>query len=83
MASKDRDTHTYFMSVRNPWAYLIAKGYKKIENRHKGIADDKLNQPIALHVAKKAYPKPARHKYYQLEVVQQCLKIDNNTKFIP
>lgn len=80
MASEEIRMH--YMSVRNPWAYLIAKGYKRIENRHKGIALKKLNQPIALHVAKKAYSKQERHKYYQLEVVQQCLKMDDPTKSI-
>ena len=72
----------YSMSVRNPWAFLIAKGYKKIENRHKGICETKLNEPIAVHVANKQYPKQERHKYYQLEIVQECLKMDNDTKLI-
>jgi len=70
----------YSMSVRNPWAYLIAKGYKKIENRHKGLPDSKLKQPIALHVPKKQYPKKERHEYYAMPLVQQCLKTDKDTR---
>eukprot|EP00483_Globobulimina_turgida_P004095 UN04103 len=76
------DLKIYSMSVRNPWAYLIAKGYKKIENRHTGISDTKYNEPIALHVSNKSYNEKDRHKYYALPVVQKCLKTDNKTKNI-
>eukprot|EP01084_Bolivina_argentea_P011990 22469_1 len=72
----------YSMSVRNPWAYLIAKGYKRLENRDKGISNAKYNQPIALHVPSKCYPKKERHKYYSLPVVQKYLTMDNTTKDI-
>ena len=72
----------YAMTARNPWAYLIAKGYKKIENRHKGISDTKWNKPVALSVAKKQYSSAIRHHYYELPVVQECLKLDEQTKDI-
>eukprot|EP01084_Bolivina_argentea_P175018 303117_1 len=72
----------YSMTLRNPWAYLMAKGYKKIENRHKGISSAKLDQPIALHVALKRFPSKERHGYYALPLVQKCLKMDQNTKDI-
>eukprot|EP00484_Ammonia_sp_Unknown_P023868 CAMPEP_0197035848 /NCGR_PEP_ID=MMETSP1384-20130603/13524_1 /TAXON_ID=29189 /ORGANISM="Ammonia sp." /LENGTH=267 /DNA_ID=CAMNT_0042465949 /DNA_START=14 /DNA_END=817 /DNA_ORIENTATION=+ len=76
------DANIFTMSVRNPWAYLIAKGYKKVENRHTGMSSDKLNQPIALHVANKSYPQSERHEYYRLPVVAQCLSVDEHTKSI-
>ena len=72
------EAYSHERVIRHIWL----QGYKKIENRHKGISHAKLNKPIALHVARKAYPKHERHKYYQLQIVQQFLKIDDNTKAI-
>lgn len=39
------------LSIRQPWAWLIANGYKKIENRNWKY-QPKLRGPIAIHAAK-------------------------------
>lgn len=70
----------FSMSGRNPWMFLIAKGYKKVENRHAGFADSKLNQPVAVHVSKSQYAKAERHTYYGLPLVQRYLAQDEQTK---
>eukprot|EP00485_Elphidium_margaritaceum_P008082 CAMPEP_0202702194 /NCGR_PEP_ID=MMETSP1385-20130828/15222_1 /ASSEMBLY_ACC=CAM_ASM_000861 /TAXON_ID=933848 /ORGANISM="Elphidium margaritaceum" /LENGTH=645 /DNA_ID=CAMNT_0049359803 /DNA_START=38 /DNA_END=1975 /DNA_ORIENTATION=- len=40
------------LTVRNPWAFLIQKGFKKIENRNTALGAEFRNTWIALHVSK-------------------------------
>eukprot|EP01084_Bolivina_argentea_P197518 338476_1 len=64
----------YAVTAKQPWALLITKGFKPIENRQKGLSEEVFNQPVAVHVASKPYKQSTRYKYYQLPSVQQCLK---------
>ena len=70
----------YSLSGRNPWMYLIVKGFKKIENRHCGLSAARLNAPIAVHVSQREYEQSERHAYYALPVVQRCLARDEQTR---
>ena len=70
----------YAMSGRNPWMWLIAMGYKKVENRKFSLKADKINAPIAVHVSSTVYGRIERHKYYALPVVQQYLSRDECTR---
>lgn len=72
----------HLISVRNPWAYLISKGFIKYEIRRKELLLNQINEPIALHVANKSYQEKERHFHYQKKDVQKYLEIDPNTKYI-
>ena len=40
------------VSVRNPWGFLIQRGFKKIENRSKNVNQAFIDRWLALHVSK-------------------------------
>ena len=67
------------VSFRNPWAPLIKKGVKRIENRKKDIPNQNLNVWMALHVSKtlKADDKKNCAEYMspQFKVDKDCGKI--------
>eukprot|EP01084_Bolivina_argentea_P197519 338477_1 len=64
----------YAVTAKQPWAFLITKGVKQIENRDNGLSEEVFNQPVAVHVAAKPYKEPLRYQYYQLPCVQKSLK---------
>eukprot|EP01084_Bolivina_argentea_P197520 338478_1 len=70
----------YAVTIKQPWAFLITKGFKPIENRDKGLSNEVFNQPVAVHVASKPYKQSLRYQYYQLPCVQKSLTQIPETK---
>ena len=71
----------YYMSVQQPWAFLIANGYKKCENRHGNFPKKAIGECIAIH-ATKIKQAQRRHHAYQIAQVQQYLGMIEETQMI-
>ena len=70
-----------YMSVQQPWAYLIAHGFKKCENREGNHPKKAIGQFIAIHVTKNRNKK-SRHQAYQIPLVQHFLGLLPETQLI-
>ena len=66
------------MSVRDIWAWLIAKRYKYNENRSYNLPDHRINKATALQVSGTQNIKES-HEYYKLPQVEYYLRNDPET----
>lgn len=48
------------LTIRQPWAWAVAAGYKSVENRTRNIAGD-YRGPVAIHAARVADPSAGAH----------------------
>ena len=67
-----------YISIKDIWAWLIFKGYKKIENRNYKLKEARLHVATALQVSSTPYENA--HQYYKLPEVAKYLKEDEETK---
>ena len=69
------------LTIDNPWAYLIMRGKKVIENRPNKLPSDWIGCPVLIHASKKRINKTEREKTYEL--VEQMLKTDKEFWHFP
>ena len=76
------DYELYGFTVSSLWGFLIMKGYKKWENRSRGINSNRLNKWTVIHISKTPKPQKKRWSNYEKECVAKYLKDDVETKDI-
>ena len=71
----------FIMSAQQPWAYLMANGYKKCENREGHPPETSIGAYVAIH-ATKIKTERTRHAAYQIPLVQHYLGLIRETQDI-
>ena len=54
------------ISIKNPWAFLISQGWKRIENRKVKLPQTWIGHPVLIHASKQPAPLKIRKKYHYL-----------------
>ena len=72
----------YVVTIKNPFAWLIANGYQLIDNRDEIFPSNLINKFIGLHTAKQQYSLKQRHELYSHPLIKHCLSNHNNTKHL-